>query len=190
MSSNVQALITAAAQSGGVDPTLALAVAQRESSLNPNAVGTKGERGVFQIMPSTAAGLGIDPSNLEQNIAGGTAILSHNLATFGGDQAKALAAYNCGVACVQNAVARGGDANWYSYIPASTYAYVVSILGSLPPQTIPAADAGGETTPAPSDASGTIADPMYTPPAPSSPSTGTLVALVGAGLLAAALALG
>jgi len=130
MSSNVQALITAAAQSGGIDPTLALAVAQRESSFNQNAVGSSGEQGVFQILPSTAHDLGIDPANLQQNIAGGTALLAHLLEQFGGDEAKALAAYNCGATCVHNAVARGGS-NWYWYIPKSTYVYVTSILGSI-----------------------------------------------------------
>ena len=133
MSSTVQSLITQAAQSGGVDPTLALAVAQRESNFSQSAVGAAGEQGVFQIMPSTAQDLGINPADLQQNIAGGTALLSHLLGKFGGDQAKALAAYNCGETCVQNAIARGGD-NWYSYIPASSYQYVVSILGSMPPR--------------------------------------------------------
>lgn len=173
MSTSVQALITQAAQSGGVDPTLALAVAQRESNFSQGAVGAAGEQGVFQIMPSTAQDLGIDPANLQQNIAGGTALLSHLLGKFGGDQAKALAAYNCGETCVQNAIARGGD-NWYSYIPASSYQYVVSILGSMPAPT-PSSGASADSS-ASSPASPTIT--------PAAGATAGIAVLVGAGILA------
>lgn len=37
----------------GIDPKLSLAVATYESQLNPKAIGTKGELGLFQLMPSS-----------------------------------------------------------------------------------------------------------------------------------------
>lgn len=151
MTTDIQALITKAAQTGGIDPTLALAVAQHESGFSQAAVGSSGEQGVFQILPSTAQDLGINPADLQQNIAGGTALLSHLLEEFGGDEGKALAAYNCGATCVHNAIARGGS-NWYWYIPKSTYAYVTSILGSIgatPPitQAVDASHTDASTVP-------------------------------------------
>ncbi len=49
-------------------------------------------------------------------------------AQFGGDYAKALAAYNAGAGAVNAAVAQGG-ANWLSYMPAETQNYVAIIMG-------------------------------------------------------------
>jgi soluble lytic murein transglycosylase-like protein len=50
-------------------------VANRESGFNQEAMGSKGEIGVFQLMPSTASELGVNASNLEDNIIGGIAYL-------------------------------------------------------------------------------------------------------------------
>lgn len=181
---SVPDLITQAAQSAGVDPALAIAVAMRESSLNQAAVGSAGEQGVFQLMPSTAAGLSVDPTDLHQNIAGGVAYLAQQLRTFGGDQAKALAAYNCGPGCVRQAITAGGD-NWFAHIPPSTQAYVTSILGN----------AVG-TTPTVTQAAGAISSPDEALAVPPSFNTGTsagappaVLLLGGVGLLAV-LALG
>jgi len=88
-------LISAAASKYGVPSSLALAVAQRESGLNQAAKGTSGELGVFQLMPGTAAQLGVDPSNLDQNIDGGVRYLSQMYREFG-DWHTALEAYNGG----------------------------------------------------------------------------------------------
>lgn len=129
MASVAQAIVTAA-NDQGLDPLLALEVASQESSLNPLAVGSKGEIGVFQLMPATAAQLGVDPTDPNQNIAGGVSYLSGLIAQFGGDTAAGLAAYNCGPTCVQNAMNKYG-ADWFSHIPASTQAYVNSILGNV-----------------------------------------------------------
>lgn len=179
MSTSVQSLIVQAAQSGDVDPTLALAVAQHESGLNQSAVGTSGEQGVFQIMPSTAQDLGIDPTNLQENIAGGTALLSQLLAQFGGDHAKALAAYNCGATCVNNAISKGGD-NWFAYVPASTQEYVINILGPAG-FTSPLSQAAGAVAAAsPSPDSGAMASVV---PAIGIDTT-ELLALSGLGILA------
>ena len=69
--SSIQSLITSVANQFGVPPSIALAVAQKESGFNQAAVGAAGELGVMQLMPATAAGLGVDPSDLTQNVTGG-----------------------------------------------------------------------------------------------------------------------
>lgn len=43
--------ITSAAEVAGIDPDLALAIATVESNLNPNALGSMGEIGIFQLRP-------------------------------------------------------------------------------------------------------------------------------------------
>lgn len=128
----IQDQITQAANSAGVPAWLALAIAQRESGFSNSAVGSAGEIGIFQLLPSTAAQLGVDPTDPVQNIAGGVAYLAQLLRTFGGDTQKAAAAYNCGPTCVTHAVASGGD-GWAALIPSSTQAYVMGVTGSLPP---------------------------------------------------------
>jgi hypothetical protein len=127
----VQDQITAAANAAGVPAWLALSIAQRESGFNNNAIGAAGEIGIFQLMPSTAAQLGVDPTDPVQNIAGGVAYIAQLLRTFGGDAQKAAAAFNCGPTCVASAVAHD-PANWAAHIPSSTQAYVVGVVGSLP----------------------------------------------------------
>src|SRR4029077_1224702 len=92
--------ITVAANAAGVPAWLALAIAQRESGVNNNAVGSRGEIGIFQLLPTTAAQLGVDPTDPAQNIAGGVAYIGMLLRTFSGDTQKAAAAFNCGPTCV------------------------------------------------------------------------------------------
>lgn len=110
---------TSEAQRLGVNPDLALRVMGRESGGNPNAVSPKGARGLMQLMPGTAKELGVDPSDPYQNITGGVTYLKRQLDAFGGDEAKALAAYNAGPGAVRRA---GGVPN----IP-ETQAYVKAL---------------------------------------------------------------
>ena len=129
-SAAIQQQVAGAALNAGVPPQLALSVAQAESNFNPNATSPVGAAGVMQLMPATAASLGVtnayDP---EQNIPAGVSFLGSLLNTYGGDQAAALAAYNWGPANVNKAQATYGS-NWLSYAPASVQSYVNGILGS------------------------------------------------------------
>ena len=66
-----QDIISAEATKSGVDPRLALAVAETESNFNPDATSPKGARGIMQLMPATAAKWKVDPADPVQNIRGG-----------------------------------------------------------------------------------------------------------------------
>lgn len=95
--------IQAAAAETGVDPALIAAVMEQESRGNDKALSPKGARGLMQLMPGTAAELGVDPDDPAQNIRGGAIYLAQQLAKFDGDVDKALAAYNAGPGAVQRA---------------------------------------------------------------------------------------
>ncbi len=95
-SSVVSTLLNQAADKHGVPRALVHAVANTESHLDPAATSPKGAQGVMQLMPDTAKGLKVDPSDLAQNIDGGVRYLKQQLAQFDGDIPKAVAAYNAG----------------------------------------------------------------------------------------------
>jgi hypothetical protein len=85
------------ARQQGVDEDLVWAVMHRESGFNTRAVSPKGAMGLMQLMPGTAARLGVDdPFDVEQNVAGGVKYLRHCLDYFDQDLDLALAAYNAG----------------------------------------------------------------------------------------------
>ncbi|WP_134218690.1 lytic transglycosylase domain-containing protein [Pelotomaculum sp. FP] len=98
---DIQLLINRAAQRVGLSPALVGAVARAESGGNPSAVSPAGAVGVMQLMPATAAGLGVNPYDPEQNIYGGAQYLRFQVDRFGGDITKALAAYNAGPGAVE-----------------------------------------------------------------------------------------
>src|SRR5262249_21597249 len=94
--------ITAAAQRNGLDPALLAGLIKQESGFNPNAGSSAGAQGLTQLMPGTAAGLGVtDLHDPAQSIEGGARYLAQQLKTFNGDVARALAAYNAGPGAVQ-----------------------------------------------------------------------------------------
>jgi soluble lytic murein transglycosylase-like protein len=94
--------ITAAAKRNGVDPALLAGLVKQESNFNPNAGSPAGAQGLTQLMPATAASLGVtnvhDPA---QALEGGAKYLRQQLDRFGGDVARALAAYNAGPGAVE-----------------------------------------------------------------------------------------
>ena len=83
----------------GVPAELVRAVMWAESKFRQEAVSSKGAIGLMQLLPGTAADVGVDPYEIEGNVRGGTRYLKQMLERFAGDEdqlVKALAAYNAG----------------------------------------------------------------------------------------------
>jgi soluble lytic murein transglycosylase-like protein len=94
--------ITAAAKRNGVDPALLAGLVKQESGFNPDAGSPAGAQGLTQLMPATAASLGVsDVHDPAQALEGGAKYLRQQLDRFGGDVARALAAYNAGPGAVE-----------------------------------------------------------------------------------------
>jgi soluble lytic murein transglycosylase-like protein len=94
--------IESAAAKHGISPALIEAVIRVESGFRPRAVSRKGAQGLMQLMPATAAQLGVkDVFDPEQNIHAGTRYLAVLLRLFEGDVSLACAAYNAGVNTVR-----------------------------------------------------------------------------------------
>jgi soluble lytic murein transglycosylase-like protein len=99
--STIDRCITTNAQATGVDPALVEAIIANESGFDPKATSRAGARGLMQLMPETAAGLGVlDPYDPAQNVRGGTRYLRALLDRFG-DLELAVAAYNAGAGAVE-----------------------------------------------------------------------------------------
>jgi len=84
-----------------VPADLVAAVIEAESSRNPRAVSRRGARGLMQLMPKTAARLGVDdPFDPRANIEAGVRHLRAMIDIFGNDLPLVLAAYNAGEVAV------------------------------------------------------------------------------------------
>ncbi len=95
---NVHAVIKDAGSRHGLDPDFIASVVHAESGYNVKALSPKGAQGLMQLMPKTAADLGVkDSFDPEANIEAGTKYLRALLDQYNGDVVKALAAYNAGV---------------------------------------------------------------------------------------------
>lgn len=117
----INGLIDVYAQKNNLDADFVRAVVKQESGFNEKATSRCGAQGLMQLMPGTAKGLGvINPYDAEDNIKGGTKMLSNLLKTYGGNKELTLAAYNAG----------GGAVKKYGGIPpyGETQRYVKNVL--------------------------------------------------------------
>jgi hypothetical protein len=89
------------AKKQGVSPLLALAVARKESSMRPDAIGDGGDAvGMFQLHEGAATDVGIGPdgrSDPLKNITGGVKYLKQLSDRYNGDVGQILRAYNGGM---------------------------------------------------------------------------------------------
>ena len=125
--SRFDAIIESTARSRRIDADLVRAIVQVESGFNPDAVSSKGAIGLMQVMPDTAADLGLSEPRRrlfepESNLTAGVAYLSQLDAQFSGVPELVVAAYNAGGGAVQ----RYGNA-----VPPfpETQEYVRRVLG-------------------------------------------------------------
>jgi soluble lytic murein transglycosylase-like protein len=116
-------IVDKASQAYDVPANLIKSVIKAESNNQPFAVSGAGAKGLMQLMDSTARDLGVrNVFNPEENVLAGTRYLKAMLDRFGGDESKALAAYNAGPSVVER----------FKGIPpyAETKAYVEKVLTS------------------------------------------------------------
>ncbi len=114
-------LVNEAGNRHQLDPDFLHSVVRAESGYNPRAVSRKGAQGLMQLMPATAAELGVSDSfQPAANLEGGARYLRELLRRYGNDPIKALAAYNAGPHRVQQ----------YGGVPPyrETRAYVARIV--------------------------------------------------------------
>ncbi len=114
-------MLASAGQRHNLDVDLLASVVHEESAGNPRAVSRAGARGLMQLMPATAASLGVrDSFQPRQNVSGGSAYLDALLTRYGNNLALALAAYNAGPEAVDR----------YHGIPpyAETRVYVARVI--------------------------------------------------------------
>jgi soluble lytic murein transglycosylase-like protein len=114
--------IVQAAERYQIPHELVRAIIAAESNFDPGAVSRVGARGLMQLMPGTAAELGVtDAYDPRQNVEGGVKYLKRMMDMFGGDLEKAVAAYHAGPGTVQR----------YGGVPPydETRNYVRRILG-------------------------------------------------------------
>jgi soluble lytic murein transglycosylase-like protein len=122
-SGEYEAQIDQAAARNGLDPAVLHGLIQQESGFDPSATSSAGASGITQLMPGTAASLGVaDPLNPAESIEGGARYLGALMAQFGGNTEDALAAYNAGPGAVQQ----------YGGVPpyAETQSYVANVLAN------------------------------------------------------------
>lgn len=123
-SEELDAIFTEASNTYGVSKDLLKAMAKAESNFNPSAVSSAGAMGIMQLMPATAASLGVSNAfDARENIMGGAKYISQLLEKYNGDTSLALAAYNAG----------SGNVDKYGGIPpfTETQNYVSKIMADL-----------------------------------------------------------
>ena len=153
-------LVAAAASRYGVDAELISSVIEVESHFDSKAVSPKNARGLMQLLPETAARLGVrDIFDPQENINAGTRYLKELLQLYNNNLTLALAAYNAGPDKVQK----------YGNVPPyrETVSYVNQVKRKYEKSksATPAKPAPSAASKAPAS-SGTPATPPGTPPPP------------------------
>lgn len=95
--------VEAAAARYALSTALIDAIARTESAYRPHAVSSRQAMGIMQLMPKTAAALGVDARDPTANIHGGSAYVRQLLDRFDGDIIRTIAAYNAGPGAVERA---------------------------------------------------------------------------------------
>lgn len=118
---DLRSMLARAGAAFDIDTDLLASVVRAESAGHPRAVSRAGAQGLMQLMPGTAAQLGVANSFAPaQNIDGGTAYLNELLIRYHDNLALALAAYNAGPAAVDR---------WHGIPPyRETQAYVARVI--------------------------------------------------------------
>jgi hypothetical protein len=118
--------VIASAKKHGINPDFVLPMVNQESAFKSSAKSSAGALGPMQLMPDTAKDLGVDPSNVDENIDGGMRFLKGLIENkkLGGDPRNIFAAYNA-----------GPNAKFFSTgdlkdLPNETVNHVVKIMGS------------------------------------------------------------
>ena len=121
---NYESYFKEASDAYGVSTTLLKSIAKAESSFDASAVSRAGAVGIMQLMPATAASLGVSNSyDARENIMGGAKYISQLLSKYEGNISLALAAYNAG----------SNNVDKYGGIPpfTETQHYVKKVLSSM-----------------------------------------------------------
>ncbi len=94
---DLREMLARAGADHNLDVDLLASVVKAESDGNARAVSRAGARGLMQLMPGTAAGLGVkDSFQPDENVRGGSTYLNKLLTEYHDNLALALAAYNAG----------------------------------------------------------------------------------------------
>ena len=123
-SDELETIFEDAANTYGVSSNLLKSIAKAESGFNASAISSAGAIGIMQLMPATAASLGVTNSyDAKENIMGGAKYISQLLSQYSGNISLALAAYNAGSANVDK----------YGGIPpfTETQTYVQKVLSYM-----------------------------------------------------------
>ena len=129
MSNAYDDVISAAAESFDLDPSVLKGMAYAESGFDPNVISGKrrsktGAIGMMQFMPETAKQYDVDPTDPEQSVFAAAQYLRESLDKFDGDYGKAVASYNWG----PHRKALQTD-DWEKKLPVETSRYLDKVFG-------------------------------------------------------------
>ncbi|MBZ9922141.1 lytic transglycosylase domain-containing protein [Mesorhizobium sp. B292B1B] len=127
---SIAGLVRRVAREEGVDENQFLALVYQESRFNPCARSGAGAIGLAQLMPGTAADLGVNAYSIEQNLRGGARYFKQQLRRFNGNISLALAAYNAGAGNVDKHGGIPPFRETQTYVAAITQKWLPAFGGS------------------------------------------------------------